>query len=370
MSNIVKKSQSQLKGASLPDSFWDKYVEMCQRLEVNPYALGKIIASESGFDPTATNYQIDPETKEKKPAAKGLHQLTETTAAYYGLDHNQWINLDKMPAEQQLIYVEKYFKGKAKGKNSANLHKLLSGGYKNPDGSLYASKKVQEEWIKNHPQDKFKNPEFQDKAVRQNPSMAENGRVTLKSLEKFHANKLTPDIREKITKAIERLGYTKDTIAPELPPEPEEKLQEIIPESISGDKILSFFINLLDSFFNKFAENNNSNIVKISGYDYDSCLEFSRILSDSLLEDYNLFSVAYSNGENVELEILNNINYINFNNHVNIIKDMFKNYTNNKYVINTQLVMNKTSSYKEVSLKDTLRVFEKFKKNGYVNVRR
>ena len=370
--NIIKKSQSQLKGADLPDSFWDKYVEMCQRLEVNPYALGKIIASESGFDPTATNYQIDPVTNEKKPAAKGLHQLIESTAAYYGLNHDQWINLDKMPAEDQLVYVEKYFKGKTKGKNTAELHKLLSGGYKNPDGSLYASKEAQERWIKDHPEDKekFIKSEDQDKAVKQNLAMSENGRVTLRSLEKFHANKLTPDIREKITKAIERLGYNKNTITPEysLPPEDTGKKTESekLIDIKFNDTILDSFISLLNSFFVKFADNENFNIVKISGNNYDSCIEFSRILSDSLLEDYNLFSVAYTNGKDIELEIYKNSQELS--NHVNNIKSIFQEKTNNKFLINAELVMNKTSSYTEVSLKDTLRVFEKFKKYGYVNV--
>lgn len=95
----------------LSEHFWSSFVEMASRLGAKPEDLAKVINSESGFDPHATNIQNG------KIIAKGLNQLIKRTALSLGMTPSEWAGYENIPAEQQLPYVEKYFRnvGKATG---------------------------------------------------------------------------------------------------------------------------------------------------------------------------------------------------------------------------------------------------------------
>lgn len=192
------------KGASLPPSFWDEYVKMCNRLQCDPFAMAAIIQNESGFDPAAQNFAAG---KDKPPVAQGLHQMIHSTARNY-MSEDDWKNLPNTSAEYQLQFIEKSFKGRAKGKTATQLYGMNLGGYPNPDGSAYASKAAQAEWIAAHPEDagKFKNPDYQDLAIKQNPGIGNGKTIFVSDLTKFVEGKPSPSIRAQIDAAIARVG--------------------------------------------------------------------------------------------------------------------------------------------------------------------
>lgn len=88
----------------LSDSFWQKFVQMSGRLGAKAEDLAKVIYSESAFDPAAMNIQGG------RVIAQGLNQLILRTAQALGMSKDQWENLHSMSAEQQLDWVEKYFR--------------------------------------------------------------------------------------------------------------------------------------------------------------------------------------------------------------------------------------------------------------------
>lgn len=100
---------------NLPDQFWIKFIQMCNRINAKPEDLARVIYAESGFNPHAVNYQNG------KAVAKGLNQLILKTAEGLGMSPQEWMNYENVPAENQLEYVEKYFRsvGKNKGWDSA-----------------------------------------------------------------------------------------------------------------------------------------------------------------------------------------------------------------------------------------------------------
>ncbi len=105
LQNLIKKGGVDFSAVHrLSDNFWIKFVAMCNRLGAKPEDLAKVINSESGFDPHATNVQ------DGKIIAKGLNQLTEKTAEALGMSESEWKNYENFPAEEQLKYVEKFFK--------------------------------------------------------------------------------------------------------------------------------------------------------------------------------------------------------------------------------------------------------------------
>ncbi|HLG26270.1 MAG TPA: transglycosylase SLT domain-containing protein [Paenisporosarcina sp.] len=114
LASITKTAGVDLSASRrLSENFWIKYVQMCQRLGAKPEDLARVINAESGFDPGATNVQGG------RIIAKGLNQLIEKTAKHLGMSDSQWDSYEHTPAEQQLEYVEKYFRsvGKATGQD-------------------------------------------------------------------------------------------------------------------------------------------------------------------------------------------------------------------------------------------------------------
>jgi hypothetical protein len=144
----------------LPDSFWIKFVAMCDRLGARPEDLAKVINSESGFDPHATNVQ------DGRIIAKGLNQLTKKTALALGMSESEWKNYENFPAEEQLKYVEKFFKSVGNmtgvgGKWSsptqlyvANFAPKYVRKASDPNTVLYSAKTHPEEYDKNKGLDK------------------------------------------------------------------------------------------------------------------------------------------------------------------------------------------------------------------------
>jgi len=206
------------KGAALPDSFWQSYVLMCQRLKTDPNDLAAVLHKESGFDPKAQNLS-------KGSTAQGLCQFVRDTATSdrVRMDKETWPVYALLSAEEQLVYVERFYKGRAAGKTKDDLNLITFGDYQNPDGSVYASEQAQKDWIKDHPQDKFKNPEKQAKNLFYNKGTSSNDGYTIerKDLAENLAKHPSPDILARIKEAqdyirrnnVSPVGTNSDAVA-------------------------------------------------------------------------------------------------------------------------------------------------------------
>jgi hypothetical protein len=194
--------------------FFDQYVAMCNRLGCQPEELAKVIQSESGWDPTAKN-----------SIAKGLFQLVKTTACGaidkktgqrvggLGMSEEEYAQFEYSPAERQLFWMEKFFKGRAKGKTSGQLKRVAFGGFNNPDHSLWhGTAKAQAPDFK-----EYKNAELQRNAYQKNKGVDKvpdreggpvpKGYITIADLEAAVAqHKLDPYVLDGIQKARARMG--------------------------------------------------------------------------------------------------------------------------------------------------------------------
>jgi len=192
----------QPKGAALPMDFWIKFVQMSRRLGTDPRELAAVLWRESRFNPTSRNFASG---KNAPPVAQGLSQFIHNTATRaLGMSENTWRAFAWMPAEQQLQWIEKYFGSRAKGKDAGQLYLMNFGGFPNPDGSLYAGHAAQERWIAQHPEDadKFKNPNYQQKAIEQNKGLVTDDRIMPSSITRLVAGGIKGPIRAKIEEAM------------------------------------------------------------------------------------------------------------------------------------------------------------------------
>lgn len=106
--------------SSLPDSFYRKLATTAQNIGASPSDLLLVLYSESGLNPAAANH-VDGDPN-KPIQAKGLNQITPPAIPASGMTKDFWKNeYGSLSAEDQLPYVEKYFKS------------MYSGPYTNPD---------------------------------------------------------------------------------------------------------------------------------------------------------------------------------------------------------------------------------------------
>jgi len=226
-------------GVSLPDSFWIKFVQMCQRLQVKPANLAPVLWKESGFKPSAMNFANG---KDKPPVAQGLNQLIhETATKMLGMPEQVWQNFYKLSAEEQLPWVEKYFqKAGVAGKSAGQLYRANFGGYNNPDGSLYASLDAQKRFIAKNPGAVFQKADYQQKVIDSNAGLVDgSGRITMQALEKFVAGGTPMGISAKIKQATEATAGTE-------PPPYIEPSTELSGTSTTEDSSSPFWDQFLD----------------------------------------------------------------------------------------------------------------------------
>ena len=194
---LTKKSES----TNPSDRFWDRYVEMAARLKLDPTELGAAIYAESRFQPSAQNV-----SKKGVVVAQGLNQLQRESALGLGMSPETWNNYATLSEEQQLPWVEKYFKGSGirPGASRAEIYQKNAGGYKNPDGSIYASLK----YINSHPEkSKFPDPKKNDECFQGNKDLSRDGqRIMIEDLDARVKNFPPESIRQRIEAAKARLG--------------------------------------------------------------------------------------------------------------------------------------------------------------------
>ena len=136
------------------DDFYVQFVAMCNRLGCQPEELAHVIQTESGWKASAVA-----KSKSGAPIAKGLIQLVKSTALGLGMTAEQYATFERSSDVDQLPWIEKFYKGRAKGRTAAQLKAVTFGGFNNPDGSIYSSVAVTPP---------FKQADFQHKAYQEN----------------------------------------------------------------------------------------------------------------------------------------------------------------------------------------------------------
>jgi len=184
--------------------FYMQFVAMCNRLGCQPEEMARLIQSESSWRASAVA-----RNKEGQPIAKGLIQFTRSTAYYYGMTQEQYDAFESTSRTDQLQWVEKYYKGRAKGRTAGQLKATVIGGFNNPEppsGSIYHSEATPPA---------FKSPEFQRRAYMLNsaldrpipPSTTKKGYITVDDLTRQVARHApNAEVLAGIQKAKERLG--------------------------------------------------------------------------------------------------------------------------------------------------------------------
>lgn len=129
-----------------PDSFYKKLSEVAASLGMSPADLLAVLLCESGLNPQAGNH-VDGD-KKKPVQAKGLNQLTPGVVGMAGMTKEFWKNeYHNLSAEEQLPYVERFYKSAYKGKYTSatqayvvNFAPAHVGSAGNLDHVLYDSK--------------------------------------------------------------------------------------------------------------------------------------------------------------------------------------------------------------------------------------
>lgn len=88
------------------DDDFRAFAEMSQRLKMNPADLLIVLYSESGLRPNARN----PADVRQPAIAIGLNQIVRSTAHALGMSDVEWQSMLSMSVNQQLPYVERYFR--------------------------------------------------------------------------------------------------------------------------------------------------------------------------------------------------------------------------------------------------------------------
>jgi hypothetical protein len=104
--------------------FWEKLVQMCDRLKMKPEDLIPVMFSESQFNPSAVCAD-----KNGNQFAKGMTQISYSVYSKL-MTKAEWDNFENLSAVEQLPYIEKYFKSFKFNKwvSSAQIYGANAGG--------------------------------------------------------------------------------------------------------------------------------------------------------------------------------------------------------------------------------------------------
>lgn len=182
--------------AGLTPAFWRKFDAMCGRLGIAPGELKKVIMAETGWNAWGddrVNYAINPDGTYKLgpdgkriAQAKGLGSWIHSTAINVAhMTEAQWLDLQNMPASQQLTFLERTFKAMGvRGKTAEQIHgRQFGAGYRatNPFSAYYVSPtfwqtKAGKEFLAANPGYKPKNDKSQAYAYSQNKNLDREGK--------------------------------------------------------------------------------------------------------------------------------------------------------------------------------------------------
>jgi hypothetical protein len=198
--------------ATSSTDFWDRFVVMCNRLKVQPDQMAKVIQYESGFNPAR---------KSNTSSAIGLNQLSRKQAIglYYAANkvnantpgakekaEEFFAGYGKLTKEEQLVWVERYFKNRIKPGSTAGQIQALNLGDAyaklNKNGALYDGNAV----AKGYP-----DGEYQETAYKANIQLDKDkkGYITYDDIEREVGSKpLNPNNQAQLDAAKIRMGST------------------------------------------------------------------------------------------------------------------------------------------------------------------
>ncbi len=382
--------------ANLGANFYPKLVEMCKDVGIKPEDLLAVMKFESGIDPSSENWAArkknEAARREGRPdvvqGASGLIQFMPATLKALGYSGTM-AQFRALSGEEQLPWIKKYIQGKntkfdsAPKYYTANLFPVALGlpGVKREDPNTPILEKNPEA-LPNGKSKKYADIGVNVSAVYEKAAYNENagldhgskGAITYGDLMKtMDSAKQSKSYQSAIAAMHESTGHISDEskvspsmVAKKQAPQQSimEYLSSLLDKYVSSFSIASEDISLKKIY--KIALPTNNILIKISAPDYNSAIEFSRILSSALDEDLLSTSYSYSDGENVEVECsiqgpekecFAAVEQMSL-----AISEVFKEATAKigNIIITTECVMNKKSSYQSISLKTASANYRQF----------
>jgi len=188
---INDSTDPRINPRALSPSFWDQYVQMCNRLGVDPSELAAVLFAESGFRSGKVNYVLVEGKPTNKPQAKGFNQIIKSVGVKaVGMTPEEWDEMETYPPEKSLVYTEAYFKkSNIKGKKAGAIYASNFGGNNNPDGTSYASYAQMDGFLRSKGETPangstftdaerskyFRSPSSQQASITQNPGLVTSG---------------------------------------------------------------------------------------------------------------------------------------------------------------------------------------------------
>lgn len=358
---------------NLGENFYPKLVQISSELNMKPEDLLAVMISESGLNPSAY---------EKKYKGSGLIGFMPNTLKGLGFK-GTWEDFTKLSGEQQLDYVKKVVQGNMKLNGGpftsagqyyvANLWPvgLKLPGVRNGDVNtpiLEANPERVGDFSKKYLDVGSKIlADFESKAYHANPLFDKDkkGSITLGDMIKqTDINKQNPIYQKAVIEMKKTTGY--------------QPGKNITPQNISTDNsvnnVLEKYIQMISSANNqisikkiyKKALSTHNILIEINSDNYNTSIEFSRILCAALDEELLSNSYPHTDGHLVEVECsiagpakecFEAVKQM-----TEVIADTFKDAIIKIGNINiqTKCIMNKKSYYQPISAKMAENNYRKF----------
>jgi Transglycosylase SLT domain len=370
--------------ANLGSSFYSKLVEIASETGMKPEDILAIMVSESGINPQARN---------PNGGATGLVQFMPGVLKGLGFKGDPQ-DFGTLSGEDQLPYVKKLIEnnmqlnggpftsaaqyyvaifwpvglklpGVRRGDPKTAIVEEHPATVTDPQSGKEYSKKYYDLGFKI-------NPQFESLAYRSNPLFHGEtpGAITygdmMKQVEK---NKENPLYSKALIAMNQQTGYQPGAEQPSMLAQKEKTMPTNNPSSMS--ELLEKFVQSLSSVtaskktYQKFLPNHHV-LIEIDAADYTSAVEFSRVLCAALDEELKAFAYPHSDGGKVEvecsiagpaLECLQTVEQLS-----QALASVFKDATKKigGITVQTNCIMNKKSSYQQISLRTADTNYRKF----------
>jgi hypothetical protein len=372
--------------ANLGSNFYSKLVEIASETGMKPEDILAIMVSESGVNPQAHN----------PSGATGLVQFMPGSLKGVGFRGSPE-DFGRLSGEEQLPYV----------KNLIESNMKLNGGPFNSAGQYYVSvfwpaglklpgvrrgdpkttiveqdpptvtdPNTGKEYSKKYYDIGFKiNPRFESLAYVSNRLFHGDtpGAITYGDMMKqADKNKRTPLYNKALVAMREETGYQPGTVQPSMLAQRSPTMPST--KSSTFSEILEEFVQSLSAAaadetskktYQKLLPNHDI-LIQISAADYTSAIEFSRILCSALDEELKAFAYPHTDGSKVEvecriagpaLECIQTVEQLSQS-----LSNVFKEATKKigGITVSTSCIMNKKSSYQQISLRTADTNYRKF----------
>ncbi len=363
--------------ANLGNNFYPKLVQMAAEVQMSPLDILNIMVSESAGNPAAHN---------PHGGASGLIQFMPKTLSTLGFKGSPE-SFRNFSGEQQLPWIKKYIQGNAGllGKPfdspalfyvatffpvALKLPGVRAGDPSTPiveENPQTVTDRSGKKFSKKYYDIGLKiSPGTETSAYKANPLFhgSTPGAITYGDmLNQVQKNANNPLYRKMAEQLKQSTGFVESRKPTAQAPVSDQEDQSDIINFINSQ--LQSVASVSDDIYKKFLPQ-NLYLIKINAADIESKLEFGRILSYALEEHMLAESKILKDGHNVEIECKipgpSAICSKALNQLVNSIKEVFEENTvkAGNLSIDTKIVMNKKSSYKQIDWKTADKNYQKF----------